>query len=157
MVIEVDIPGWRPLRIDHLLLDLNGTLALDGELLPIHGQVRRLTKRLDVHLLSADTHGTLEAVAAELGVAWTRLPPVGAEAEHKAHFARQLGADRVAALGNGANDMGMLEVAALGIAVVGPEGAFGPAVAVADLVVGAPEVALELLLKPARLVATLRR
>lgn len=156
-MIEIDIPGWRILRIQHLLLDLNGTLALDGELLPIQAQVRELATRLDVHLLSADTHGTLEAVAAELGVAWTRLSAVGAEAGQKAHFAQRLGADRVAALGNGANDVGMLEVAALAIAVVGPEGAFGPAVTVADLVVGAPEVGLELLLKPARLVATLRR
>ena len=29
-----DIPGSPPLRIRHLVLDLNGTLALDGRLLP---------------------------------------------------------------------------------------------------------------------------
>lgn len=156
-MIQVEIPGWRSLQLDHLLLDLNGTLALDGGLLPIQDRVRALAAQLHVQLLSADTNETLEAVASELGVPWTRLAPGGGEAGQKADLARSLGPERVAAIGNGANDLGMVQAAALSIAVIGPEGACAQLVTVADLVVGGPEVALDLLLNPQRLIATLRR
>ena len=33
-MIAVDIPGLRELRLEHLVLDYNGTLAEDGKLLP---------------------------------------------------------------------------------------------------------------------------
>jgi len=46
---------------------------------------------------------------------------------------------------------------ALGIAVVGPEGAAGAAVGAADVVVTDIRTALDLLLRPRRLVATLRQ
>lgn len=50
----------------------------------------------------------------------------------------------------------MLQDAALGIAVLGPEGAAGGALMAADLAAPGIEPALELLLKPQRLCATLR-
>jgi len=89
---------------------------------------------LDVQLVSADTFGRLDNVAARLGVRAKRLEGGRPETAQKADVVRQLDADRDHALGNGANDADMLREAALGIAVVGPEGLAVGALAAADVV-----------------------
>jgi|SRR5579884_2794711 len=156
-MLEVDVPGWRSLRLAHLVLDVNGTVALDGALLPdMAERLRALRPRLDAYLVSADTHGGLDAVAAALGVQARRLQ-AGGEAEQKAAFVRALGAAGVVAIGNGANDAAMLAEAAVGIAVLGPEGLATAALGAADVLVRSIADALDLLLQPRRLLATLRR
>jgi len=105
-----------------------------------------------VHLVSADTYGTLDAVARQLGASAETIATGG----DKAASVRDLGAESCAAIGNGANDVAMLEAASLGIAVVGPEGAAGAAIRAADVVCGSILDALDLLLDERALVATLR-
>jgi P-type E1-E2 ATPase len=86
-----------------------------------------------------------------------RLEAGRPEAAQKADVVRQLGAERVVAIGNGANDADMLADAALGIAIVGPEGVAAGALAAADVVVPTISDALGLLVNSKRLIATLRR
>lgn len=156
-MLEIALPSRDPIRLEHLVLDLNGTAALDGALLPgVRERVARLRPVLTVHLVSADTQGTLTAVAEDVGAVPHRLGP-GDEAEQKAALVERLGADRVVAIGNGTNDAWMLERAALGIAVLGPEGLAVSCLQAADIVVPDILAALDLLLFPRRLVATLRR
>jgi P-type E1-E2 ATPase len=151
--ISVDIPDREPLRLSHLVLDLNGTLTNRGVLLAgVRERLAEIGARLEVHVLSADTFGALGSLASELGLR-ARLVATGDE---KARYVAQLGADTCAAIGNGANDAAMLEEAAIGIAVVGPEGAAGATVRAADVVCGSIADALELLLDARALVATLR-
>jgi len=157
-VIELDVPGYKTLRLEHLVLDVNGTLALDGELLP--GVPERLTKLqplLEVHLVTADTHGRQREIDAHLGLKGMRLRADAPEAEQKAEIVRSLGRESVVAIGNGANDAGMLRVAVLGIGVLGPEGLASAALAEADVLARDIDEALDLLLNPRRIVATLRR
>jgi P-type E1-E2 ATPase len=155
--IEADIPGFGQLRLEHVALDVNGTLAVEGVLVEgVEARLRELTGKLTVHLLSGDTYGRTDEVAATLGVQATIVSGPD-EAGAKRARVRELGSSTVAAIGNGANDAGMLEEAAVGIAVVGAEGAAGNTLRVADLVVTSPLDALDLLLRPARLVAGLRR
>lgn len=158
-MIALEISGVGAFRWEQLVLDLNGTLALDGALLQgVAHRVRKLAQDLDVHLLTADTHGTSVQVASELGIALHRLAPVaGTEARQKADWVTAIGADRVIAIGNGNNDVEMLRAASLGIAVLGPEGAARAALDAADLVARDIVEALDLLLHPKRLAATLRR
>lgn len=157
-VIRVDIPGWRNLRLAHLVLDVNGTLTCDGELLPgVTDRIQALRPTIEVHLLSADTFGRLDALVASLQLAALRLRAGEPEAQQKADFVRALGAAGVVAIGNGANDVAMLREAGLGIAVRGPEGLAAAAVSAADVLAGSIQDALDLLLRPRRLVATLRR
>jgi P-type E1-E2 ATPase len=152
----IDIPGWRRLALEHLVLDLNGTVALDGALLPGVAQaVDRLTEDLNCHLVTADTFGTAHKLFGP-GVT-VQVIRAGDEGAQKLALVEKLGLEKVAALGNGANDVEMLGASALGIAVLGYEGAAAAALAAADLVVPGPLAALELLLKPDRLRATLRR
>jgi soluble P-type ATPase len=59
-------------------------------------------------------------------------------------------------VGDGANDELVLAAAALGIVVIGPEGASARALMVADVVCASVLDALDLLLSPMALAATLR-
>jgi soluble P-type ATPase len=153
VTVRIELPGRDPLALEHVVLDVNGTLTDRGALVAgVSERMGRVTDRLDVHLLSADTFGTLGAVARELGVSAETI----ATGDDKAVLVRQLGAERCVAVGNGANDAAMLEVAAVGIAVVGSEGAAGAAVRAADVVCGSILDALDLLLDERALVATLR-
>ena len=157
-MLEVDVPGWRTLRLEHLVLDVNGTLTLDGTLLPIVApKLTVLGAQLEVQLLSADTFGRLDDVAAALAVVGRRLRAGEPESAQKAQVVRELGAESVVAIGNGANDVAMLAEAALGIAVLGPEGLAVASLTATDVIVASIEDALELLLNPMRLIATLRR
>lgn len=152
--LRIEIPGRGALELRHLLLDLNGTIARDGRLLPgVRRRLPALARMLEVRVLTADTFGTAARQLVGLPV---RLEPV-ATGREKERIARALGPPGVAAVGNGANDAALLRRAALGIAVVGSEGAAAAAVASADVVVARVEDALDLLLRPRRLVATLRR
>jgi P-type E1-E2 ATPase len=155
-MLTVEIPGCGPLALEHLVLDLNGTLALDGEILPgVAERLADLSPHLQIHLLTADTRGRGATTADALGISLHRLTP-GNEAAQKRAFVESLRAERVAAVGNGANDAEMLAVAALGVAVLGPEGLARAAWQKADLIVPDIGAALDLLLHPQRLVATLR-
>ncbi len=157
MMIEIEIPGWTTLRLQHLVLDVNGTIAKDGRL--IEGVAERLDAlrtKLGLHLVTADTHGAQEAIDLALGLAASRIP-MRDQAKAKRNYVERLGPDSVAAVGNGANDSGMLERSALGILVVGPEGAAVEALLKAKAVAPDINAALDLLLFPKRLVATLRR
>lgn len=155
-MLTIDIPGRGLLELEYLVLDLNGTVAHDGAVIAgVPEAVSELASVLDVVLLTADTHGTAGEVARSLG-ATLRVVERGREADSKLDIVDELGAERVAAIGNGANDALMLRDAALGIAVVGGEGAARAAVDAAEVVVGDIEIALGLLVQPLRLIATLR-
>lgn len=153
-MIEIKVPGYRDYRLAHLTLDVNGTLALDGQLIEGVGQrLVALGENLKIHLLTADTFGALAEIEDRLGFPGQRIRG----SDEKAAFVQKLDPRGVVAVGNGANDAEMLSTAALGIAVLGPEGMAREAMEAADLIAPNIVAALDLLLKPKRLVATLRR
>ncbi len=154
-MLTADIPGRGPLEIAHLVLDLNGTLAVDGVVAaPVVERLQSLSRIVQVHVVTADTFGTATKLHG-VGVHVQVLEP-GDQVEAKVAVVRSLGAGHTAAVGNGANDEGMVREAALGIAIAGREGAFTRTMLAADVVVGHIEDALDLLLFPKRLIATLR-
>lgn len=156
-MIELNIPGRGEIKLEHLVCDVNGTLALDGQLPPeIPMRLRNLRDRLAIHLLTADTHGQQAVIDQQLGLEAVRINP-GDESNQKSNYIRQLGADTVVAIGQGANDAGMLKTAAIGICVLSPEGTAAETLLNADLAVPDIQNALELLEKPLRIVATLRK
>jgi P-type E1-E2 ATPase len=153
-MLHIPIPGSEPMRMDHLLLDANGTLTLDGQLLAgIKSRVRHLREELGaVWLVSADTFGTAEDIAVELGADYRKA----ASDDQKLQLLRSLDSDRCVVVGNGRNDAAVLAEARLGIAVIGPEGASAAALNAADVLCATACDALDLLLNPRRLAATLR-
>jgi P-type E1-E2 ATPase len=147
------LPGTEPIRIAHLVMDLNGTLSDHGTLIEgVAPRLDALAHGLELHLVTADTLGTAGRLAASLPVTIDTIE----RGEDKAVLVERLGAARTAAVGNGRNDEPMLRVAALGIAVIGPEGAAGSAVMAADVVCRSILEALDLLLDEPTLISTLR-
>ncbi|HHW76486.1 MAG TPA: ATPase P [Xanthomonadaceae bacterium] len=155
-MIEIEIPGFQVLLLYHLVLDYNGTLAVNGDLIEgVKSRLNKLVDSLDIHVVTADTFGKATHALDGMDCRVIILPP-GNQAAAKADYVRQLGGQATIAIGNGRNDQLMLEQAALGIAVLGEEGAATATIMAADVVVRDVFSALELLRNPRRLVATLR-
>jgi P-type E1-E2 ATPase len=155
-VIELNIPGRGNLRLSHLVLDVNGTIAKDGRLLDRAAKsLAVLRDRMAIHLLTADTYGRQDYIDQMLGLRAHRVKP-GDEGEQKASYVRELGSETVVAIGQGANDAAMLTTAAIGIAVMSEEGLAVAALLGADVLAANVYDALSLLEYPTRLVATLR-
>lgn len=155
-MIRVDIPAFGDLRLDHLVLDYNGTIALDGRLLPgVRPRLAALSQHLRIHVVTADTFGK---ALAQLRAIECRKVILGRRAQDraKAAYVRRLGAARTVCIGNGRNDRSMLRLAGLGIAVLQNEGAASEALAAADLVMPGIVQALDALERPLRLAASLR-
>lgn len=155
-MIDVAVPGYGDIHLTHLVLDYNGTVAVDGKLLAGVGQLlTELSQVVAVHVVTADTFGKaatfLEGIPCRLSVL-----PEGEQDQRKQAYVNQLGADTVCCIGNGRNDRLMLEAARLGIAVILAEGAAAQTVVAADVVCTNILSALELLQHPLRLAATLR-
>lgn len=160
-MIELNIPGRGSFRLEYLVCDVNGTLTVDGKLIDgVSKALNALRDRLTIHLLTADTFGRQNAIDQQLNLTATRLQPgseLGDEARQKANFVQQLGAERVIAIGQGANDSLMLQCARIGIAVLSPEGLAVETLREADLLALNISAALDMIEKPLRLVATLRK
>lgn len=156
-MIDLTIPGTGNVQILHLIMDVNGTLAVDGVLLEgIPRAIASLANRLQIHLITADTHGGQDQIDQILGLKAVRLHP-GNEARQKADYIRALGGQICAAIGQGANDAQMLAEAFLGIAIFSPEGLCVDTMKSARIVMPDIFSAFSLLEKPQRIVATLRK
>ncbi len=155
-MIEIIIPGFKHLRLEHLVLDYNGTLAVDGKLIPgVKDRLQKLEENLCIHVITADTYGHAQASVGDLKCTFHILPPVG-QAEAKRDYIRRLNVDRTVCIGNGRNDRLMLKEAVLGIAVILAEGACSSSIISADLVSTSILDALDMLKHSLRLTATLR-
>jgi len=156
-MIELNIPGRGTFQIEHLVCDVNGTLAIDGQL---HDGLKRnlilLRDRLTLHLITADTHGQQEIIDQQLGIEAVRLQK-GNEAQQKEAYVETLGREGVIAIGQGANDSLMLKTAGIGIGIHSAEGIATETLLAADIILPDIFSALELFEKPLRLVATLRK
>lgn len=142
--------------IRHLLLDYNGTLAVDGELLPgVAERLRRLAEQLEIHVLTADTHGS---VVDKLSGLPCRVTVIASDRQdqRKLDYLVDIGAEMTVAVGNGRNDALMLRRALLGICLVQGEGASSLALTAADVVATDIVHVLDMILYPSRLAATLR-
>ena len=156
-MIRFHIPGIGEYNLEHLVMDVNGTLAVDGLLIAgVAAKIASLRDQVTVHLLTADTHGKQELIDQQLGLTAIRILP-GGEARQKARYVRKLGAKNVVAIGQGSNDADMLLVARLGICVMSMEGVAKETLLACDLVAPTILSALELLEKPTRIVASLRK
>lgn len=155
-MLHLAIPGRPSLALANLVLDYNGTLAVDGQPIPgVMNRLGRLAETLHIHVLTADTFGTATAHCA--GTFLTlHIIPTEDQANAKLRYVERLGTDACIAIGNGRNDHLMLEASVLGIAVMQAEGASPTSLAAADVAFGSILDALDALLLPKRLVATLR-
>ena len=155
-MIEITIPGYKKLFLEHLVLDYNGTIACDGKLIDgVMEILNELSSQVEIHILTADTFGNVKWEISDVPCTLSILPLENQD-EGKLKYIKKLGPDSTVCIGNGRNDRLMLKAAALGISVIQEEGAAVEAIIAADVV--SPNIldALHLLSHPLRLIATLR-
>jgi soluble P-type ATPase len=155
-MVKVEIPGYGPLELEHFVTDFSGTLSEDGVVLPgVREKLNELSSKLKIHVLTSDTFGRAEK---ELNGVNCILHVLKGEGHvfQKEKYVLNLGADGVVALGNGNNDANMLRAAKLGICVCLKEGCSVEALTASKIFVLSPADAIDLLLYPKRLIATLR-
>ena len=155
-MLKIDIPGSATLVLTHLVLDYNGTIAIDGEPLPgVREKLWQLSELLDIHVITADTYGTVREKLSGYPLQVEVIGPTGQDAAKEA-YVEKLGQDYVVAIGNGRNDGRMLARARVGIGVIQQEGAASEVLVKGDVLCTDIIDALELLLHTDRLRATLR-
>ena len=152
----IDIHGYKKLEIEHLVLDYNGTLAIDGKLIDgVTEILKRLSKKLSIYIITADTFGTAKKELSGLDCTLEILKSTIQDIQ-KEMLLLKLGKDNVIAIGNGRNDTLMLKSATLGIAIIQAEGASTKSILNADIMCNNIINALMLLEHPERINATLR-
>ena len=155
-MIQLDIPGLGLIELKYLVCDYSGTLSVDGVLAPgIERYLSMASQMLDVHIITADTHGKAREQLAKVN-ATVRILDGDLHGAVKVDYITELGAEYCIALGNGNNDVGMLRAARIGVAVIIEEGCSSTAMQSADIVVRSAADAVDLVLNPNRLKATLR-
>jgi soluble P-type ATPase len=155
-MIETSIPGYGTIRLEHLVLDFNGTLACDGLMISgVKERLNALSEQLDIHVLTADTFGKAASQLAGVNCKLSVLP-LEQQDLGKLEYVKKLGCDKTCCMGNGRNDRLMLRESALGVAVILEEGAAMETLSSANIVCTSILSALDLLTHPLRLVATLR-
>ncbi len=154
-MLALNIPGRNNFTINHLVLDFNGTIAFGGELIPGAAErIQLLSKDVKIHVITADTNGSVAEQCSGLSVAVRVLKSDDHTAE-KGRFVRSL--DGVICMGNGANDEKMFTESDIAIAITGREGCATATLMKSDLMIENINDALDLLLNPNRIIATLRK
>jgi soluble P-type ATPase len=156
-MIFIQRPGQEPLEIEFLLIDFHGTLASDCRVHPkAKDKINLLSKRVKIYIL---TTGNREPLMETFRKVKAEVIPLteGEASQGKLNLLRQLGAKKTVAIGNGVDDILMIEEAGLGICVISKEGTAGEMIQKADVVVSNILDALDFLLKPLRQKATLSR
>ena len=156
-MISIKNLGMDPLEISNLVLDFNGTIATDGKIIPeVKNQINAIKAQgVNVYCLTADSYGTATPQCEAAGIEVKSFPLAEAGKE-KAKIVHNLQGDSVV-IGNGLNDIPMLDAAAMAVAVIGPEGCCAKLIQHADVVVTSICDALNLLLKPTRAKGLLRK
>ncbi|KCZ70935.1 soluble P-type ATPase [Candidatus Methanoperedens nitroreducens] len=155
-MLEIYIPDFGSVKLEYLVSDFTGTLSVDGTLLPkVREKLNEIAQFLKIHILTADI---FEKACTELEGINCKIHIIKGENLdiQKEDYVKNLGAERVVALGNGINDRRMLKTARLGIAVTEGEGCAVDALIAADVHVRSAKEGLDLLLNPKRFKATLR-
>lgn len=155
--MKINIPGGERFEIKHIVSDYNGTIALDGKLVEgVADLISELSKDIRFHVITADSFGSVEKELQGIDCEVFKIG-AGEQDRAKAEYVRKLGADNVAALGNGKNDFLMLGEAALGIGILYREGICTETLLASKVVCSNPIDAMGYFINPKRLIATLRR
>jgi soluble P-type ATPase len=155
-MLEIDIPGFGAVKLQHLVSDFTGTLSFNGALIPgVEDRLNRISEFMDIHVLTSDTFGTALSELKDVNCKGHVLDGEYHDLQ-KEEYVEKLTPSSVVAFGNGNNDRKMLRVARIGIAVTEGEGCAVDILMAGEVHVTNINAGLDLLLNPKRLKATLR-
>lgn len=156
-MIKIDIPGKGTIAIENLVLDYNGTIAMDGKVKEgVQERLRVLEEQgIRIFVLTADTYGDAKEQCKSLPVVIQTFDREHA-AQSKKEIVKNLGSKVTMTIGNGNNDAQMFEESILSVALIGDEGCASKAILASDILCNQILDAIDLLLHPTRIKATLR-
>ena len=156
-MLHFTIPGRGDFVIKNLILDLNGTIAFDGNIIPgVKKRLSLLANHVNIFVVTADTNKNAEQLVKDLNVTLLKIYKENEDSQ-KLDLVIENGKNETICIGNGANDVSMLKESSIGICVLGKEGAATETIIASNIAVPTINDALDLLLKPHRLIATLRK
>ena len=152
----IDIPNYKTLTLTDIVLDYNGTIAKDGELIDIIKPIlKQLTSMYNVHIITADTFGSVAEQMKSFDLT-IKVLETKHHTQEKQDYIKSIGSQNCVSVGNGNNDELMIEEAEIGIALLGDEGCSAKTLQKSNIVCKSIQSALELFLNTKRLIATLR-
>lgn len=155
-MLHLKVPGFGDLKLEHLVMDYNGTLAIDGKLVAgVREKLKELSADLKLHIITADTFGHVGQQILDINTSLNIIQAKN-QTQAKLDYIKTLNPSKTVCIGNGRNDRLMLKKSALGILVIQEEGAALESLIEANIVVKHIMDALLLLQNPLRLKATLR-
>ncbi len=156
-MITIELPGNKTIYAKYLVLDYNGTIAIDGYLIPdIEKVLISLSQKINIYVITSNTFGTAVENLKNINCQYLIITGKNHQRQ-KLQFIKKLGPRKTIAIGNGLNDAKMLHKAALGIAIIQKEGAAPKAIMKADILCNNIFDALDLLINPIRITATIRK
>ena len=133
-------------------------MTVDGDFIEgVLPRLHELSRILNVFILTADTNQTVDKLAESFRDIKIHKLESGRGDIQKLYFLEKIGREKTAAIGNGCNDVLMLREAALGICVIGSEGAAVEAIRASKALFLNICDALDIFLKRNRMIATLRK
>lgn len=149
-----NVPGLGRLELETLILDLNGTISVRGRLVPGVSECLAKLKALNyrIVLFTGNTRGDADSIAMELGIDWIQAK----NTEEKRDAAFKLDLGKCVSIGNGLIDLELMKAVKLRIVTLQAEGAHVQTLLNSDVVVPSINDALDMLIDPSILIATLR-
>ena len=114
----LNIPGREEIDVTHVILDFNGTIAVDGQLIKgVADKINTLSHLLNFVIVTADTYGTVEKELGDVNCDIVNLSN-SVKFNSKLDVLISLGKEQTMCVGNGFNDRIVLKECVLGVAVV---------------------------------------
>lgn len=155
-MLKIQIPSFENLDIENVVFDYNGTIAKNGDIQEhTMKKLEELSNLVNVYVVTADTYKTVEKNIKNMNI---KLEIISKEngAEDKFEFVKSLNANKTIAVGNGHNDLKMIQAAKLGICILETEGCFTKTLLNSDVVFKNIDDFIDSLLNTSRLIATTR-
>ncbi len=152
--MKYSVPEVGDIDIRTIILDLNGTLSVNGK---VSSETEQLVhdlveKGFEILLLTGDQRGTAADYCSKLGINFVECK----NSEEKATATKKYNKATTAAIGNARIDIGTFENAILSIATLQSEGIHTGIVEHVDVIVPSIEDALKFFLDEGTFTATMR-
>jgi soluble P-type ATPase len=152
----IAIPGRETIEIENVVLDCNGTIAIDGKLIDgVAELINKLSSNINFHIITADTYGSVEKELANINCKIVKISEEKQDAS-KLDYLLKLGKEKTLCVGNGRNDKLMLAESAIGIALIQDEGVCVESLLAADIACKSIIDVFAYFKTPNRIKATLR-
>lgn len=147
--------GVGEIELDTIILDLNGTLAVNGKL--VDGVKERLSKLKElgytIYLFTGDQRGNAALLAAEIGIVLQKAT----SSDEKEELSLKLNSEKTVAIGNARIDIGTFKHSKVRIATVQAEGIHVEILKHVDILTTSINDALDILINPDTFNATMRK